>query len=79
MNGREVPPGQRSAGGGFALGDKVLIDSPGHPWHGHAGRIDSPGDADMGWDWCIALAGYPGCATTAADRNLRPAYREAGQ
>ena len=67
------------SGRGFAVGDRVLIDSPGHPWNGHAGRIASPGDAEPGWDWWVALAGYPGCATTAADGSLRPADCEAGQ
>jgi hypothetical protein len=67
---------------GRAAGDRVVIDSPGHPWTGHEGCIDSQAHAaDLGWDWWVSLAGYPGCATTAADSDLRPRTREpeAGQ
>lgn len=61
---------------GFSAGDSVGIDGPSHPWHGHAVRIDGPGFGDC-MDWWVSLARYAGCATSAAESDLRLMEHEA--
>jgi hypothetical protein len=70
-----VNGGSRSARG-FVAGDRVLIDSPGYPVAGHAGRIAGPSDGG-GRDWSVDLADRTGCATTVRDKDLRLREREA--
>jgi hypothetical protein len=62
-----VNRGSRSARR-FAAGDRVLIDSSGNPWHGHAGKIAGPGGGGARAGW-VDLADRAGFATTAGDKT----------
>ena len=57
----------------FAVGDRVLITAPDHPWHGHSGTISGPFEPPSAPDlkWTVSLD-Y-GTEAAVAENDIRKA------